>query len=46
MSLFGRLISRLMTDHAHAEVVLTIQDGNLRQVRVNRSYLPGDLPKV
>lgn len=43
--LYTRLVGRLLTEKAHAEVVLIIQEGAIRQVRVNRSYLPRDLPK-
>jgi hypothetical protein len=44
--LFLSLVAKLMREHAHAEVVIIIAEGNLRQVRVNRSFLPTDLPQV
>jgi hypothetical protein len=44
-SLLARLVTRQMRERAHAEIVLIIQDGNIRQVRVNRSYLPANLPE-
>ena len=45
--LFLSLVAKLMREHAHyAEVTIIISEGNLRQVRVNRSFLPTDLPQV
>lgn len=41
-----RLILGLQVEHAHANIVLVMQDGVLRQVRVDRSFLPGALPDV
>jgi len=41
---FSRLVGRLMKEHAHCEVVLTLQDGVIQLVRVNRSFRPGALP--
>jgi len=42
----GKLVVRLLRERAHGEIVITIQDGNLRLVRVNRNYLPTDLPDL
>jgi hypothetical protein len=44
--LFGKLIARLAREHAHAEVVLIMHEGQIKQVRVNRSYLPENLPDI
>jgi hypothetical protein len=44
--LLGRMLARLLTEHAHAEIVIAVQDGVVRLVRVNRSYLPTKLPEV
>lgn len=44
--LLSRLVGKLMEQHAHAEVVLIMQEGKIRQVRINRSYLPANLPEV
>lgn len=44
-SLLGKLVARMMKEHAHAEVVLIMHEGSIRQVRINRSYLPGNLPE-
>ena len=41
-----RLVLGLQVEHAHANIVLVMQDGVLKQVRVDRSYLPGALPDV
>ncbi len=43
---FQRLVAGLQIEHAHANVVLIIQDGTIKQVRVDRSFLPGSLPDV
>lgn len=45
-SLYNKLIVGLMREGAHAEVALSIQQGIIKQVRVNRSYLPGNLPSL
>lgn len=42
----GRLVARMIVEHAHCEVVISVQDGRVRNVRVNRSYLPDNLPEV
>lgn len=39
-----RLAIRLMAEKAHVEVTLTIDQGRLVRVRVNRQYLPENLP--
>lgn len=44
--LFAKLVGRLGRERAHAEIVLIMHEGQIRQVRVNRSYLPQDLPEV
>jgi hypothetical protein len=45
-SLLGKLVVRLMKERMHGEVVLVFHEGNLSIVRVNRSFLPGNLPEV
>lgn len=42
----GRIVAQLLTEGAHAEVIVAVQDGKVRLVRVNRSFLPTDLSKV
>jgi len=42
----GRLIARLILERAHVDIVITVQDGNIRLVRTNRTYLPDNLPDV
>lgn len=44
--LYGKLVTRLMRERAHAEVVILMRAGDLTQVRINRSYLPRDLPEL
>lgn len=44
--LYERLVLRLSKERAHAEVVLIVHEGSIRQVRINRSYLPANLPEV
>jgi len=41
-----KLISRLAQGKAHAEITVTIQDGTIKYVRVNRGFLPSDVPDV
>lgn len=41
-----RMVRQLMAEHAHADVVVTIKDGAIQVIRVNRSYLPDKLPQV
>jgi hypothetical protein len=43
---FSRMVGKLIASHAHAEIVIIMQDGQIRQTRVNRSYRPADLPEV
>lgn len=44
--LFTKLVQALLKERAHAEVILTIRDGKIQLVRINRSYQPGNLPDV
>lgn len=44
--LFGRLVARLCRERAHAEIVIIMHEGQIRQVRINRSYLPQDIPDL
>ena len=46
MERLTKLIGRLAGSKAHAEIVVTIQDGTVKYVRVNRGFLPDDLPDV
>jgi hypothetical protein len=45
-ALYSKLVGGLMKEGAHAEVALSIQGGQIKQVRVNRSYLPANLPNL
>lgn len=45
-TMFGRMIVHLLGERAFAEVVLTLKDGHIQFVRINRTYLPGNLPQV
>lgn len=42
----GRLVAQLLDERAHVQVVLTLKDGSIQLVAVNRTFLPSDLPKV
>lgn len=46
MTQLGRLISVLLGERAHVQIIITLKDGSPQLVHVNRSYLPSDLPKV
>lgn len=46
MSRYRRLLEQLIKEHAHGEVVVTLQDGQIRLLRVNRSYHPSALPQT
>ncbi len=41
-----KLISGLASGKAHAEVTVQIQDGRIKYVRVNRGFLPENLPEL
>jgi hypothetical protein len=45
-TMFGRIVAQMLGERAFAEIVVTLKDGNIQFVRVNRTYLPGNLPKV
>lgn len=45
-TMFGRLVAHMLGEHAFAEVVLTLKDGQIQFVRVNRTFLPGNMPQV
>jgi hypothetical protein len=46
LTFFGRFITQLLGERAHCDVVLQLKDGKIALMRVNRSYLPADLPRV
>jgi hypothetical protein len=39
-----RLVLQLMTDKTHGQVTITLRDGNVQLVNVQRVYLPKNLP--
>ena len=41
--LFGFVVGRLVSERAHAEVVIVLADGKIQRIRVNRSFLPEDI---
>lgn len=41
----GGILARLIKERAHAELVVTIHEGNVKLVRVNRSFSPTGLPE-
>ena len=42
----SRLFARLLGENAHADLVVTVRDGKVVLVRVDRRYLPQDIPQV
>jgi hypothetical protein len=44
--LLGRLAVKLLKERAHGEITLIFENGNIKIVRVNRVYLPNNLPDV
>lgn len=45
-TLLGRLAAGLMRQRANGELTLIFSDGHVRLVRVNRQYLPENLPEI
>ncbi len=41
----GRIIAALLAEKAHAELTITVRDGQVSLVNVSRNYLPTNLPK-
>lgn len=41
----GKLAIRLMRERMHGELTITFRDGEIRGVRVNRTYTPQDIPE-
>jgi argininosuccinate synthase len=39
-----RLMLQLMSDKVHGQVTITLRDGNIQLVNVQRAYLPKNLP--
>lgn len=44
--MLSRMVAALLGERAFADVVLIMRDGKISQVRVNRTFLPEQLPKV
>lgn len=40
-----KLIGRLISDKAHAQVIVTIRDGKVQFIGVNQTYVPDNLPE-
>jgi hypothetical protein len=40
-----KLLGRLIASKAHAQVIITIRDGNVQFIGVNNTYLPDNLPE-
>lgn len=40
----GAIFAGLLADKAHADLTITVRDGRVQHVTVNRNYLPGGLP--
>ncbi len=41
----GRIVAALLAEKAHAELTITVRDGQVSLVNVSRNYLPTALPK-
>jgi hypothetical protein len=39
------MLAALLGDKAHADLIITVRGGKVEMVRVNRSFLPTDLPR-
>lgn len=46
LSKVGKILSALLATKAHADIVITVKDGNIQVFRVNQSFLPQQLPDV
>lgn len=44
--LLGRLFVQLLGERAHVQIIITLRDGAIQPVHINRTFQPGDLPKV
>lgn len=44
--LFTKVVGRLINEKAHTEVTITLRDGQIQLVRINRTYSPENLPNV
>ena len=45
-SIFTKVVGGLIGQKAHAEVILTLHDGQIRFVKINRTYTPENLPNI
>jgi len=43
-AVYSALVAGLLRENAHAEVTLVVRDQKIQLVRVNRTFLPNDLP--
>jgi hypothetical protein len=41
----GRLFARLLAERAHVDLIIHVREGKVQSVRVDRRYLPTDLPQ-
>lgn len=46
VTLLGRIMAKLIRDRAHCDVVVQIRNGKVELVRLNSSFLPGQLPHI
>lgn len=44
--MLGRIFVQLLGERAHAQIVITVKDGAIQPIHINRTYLANDLPKV
>jgi hypothetical protein len=44
--MLGRIIQQFVSEKAHVQIVLTLKDGVILPVQVNRSFRPDELPKL
>jgi hypothetical protein len=44
--MLGRLFIHLMGERAHVQIIITLRDGAIQPVHINRTFSPDNLPKV
>lgn len=46
LRLFGGVVHQLVKQKAHVDLTLSLRDGQIKFVRIDRTYLPQNLPNV
>lgn len=45
-NILGKLAVKLMQQRAHGEIVITLHEGSIPLIRINRAFKPHNLPDV